>query len=67
MIIERTQESLTFKVSPKIKTEDIQNLVDYITYLEITANTQANQEAIDELASEVNRNWWTLNRNKLIK
>ena len=57
MIIERTQESLTFKISPKIKTEDIQNLVDYITYLEITANTQANQKAIDELASEVNRNW----------
>lgn len=67
MIIERTKEAITIKISSKIKTETIQNFVDYLEYLEVISNSKAKQEDIDELAKEINNKWWKENRSKFIK
>jgi len=33
----------------------------------LTANVQVEQDEVDQLATEINKNWWTENRDKLIK
>jgi len=67
MIIERTKSEIVIRVSSKINTLGLQRLVDYLRYLEITASSKAKQSDIDELAREVNKNWWDKNKQKFIK
>lgn len=67
MLIERTNNQIIIKVSPKIDTLGFQRIMDYLEYLEITSNSKATQEDADKLADELNENWWAKNRNKFIK
>lgn len=67
MIIERTNNQIIIKVSPKIDTLGFQRIMDYLEYLEITSKSKATQEDADKLADELNENWWLKNRNKFIK
>lgn len=67
MLIERTNNQIIIKVSPKIDTLGFQRIMDYLNYLEITSKSKATQEDADNLAEELNENWWTKNRKKYIK
>lgn len=67
MIVERTSNQIVIKISPKIDTLGFQRIMDYLDYLEITSKSQATQEDADNLADELNENWWVKNRNKFIK
>ena len=51
----------------KIKSYAWNKLLDYLSYKEATSGVEVAQEKIDELASEVNKNWWKANRSKFIK
>lgn len=67
MYIERTNNEIIIRLPSIINTEGLQRLVDFLTYKEITANSKAKQKDVDELASEVNRTWWTKNKKRFIK
>jgi hypothetical protein len=67
MIIERTDNQIIIKVSPKVDTFGFQRIMDYLDYLEITSKSKAIQEDADSLADELNENWWKKNRKKFIK
>lgn len=67
MIVERTNSQIVIKVSPKVDTFGFQRIIDYLEYLEITSKSQATQEDADQLAEELNENWWKKNRKKFIK
>jgi len=41
--------------------------LDYIEYLELTPKSGANQKDADDLADELNRNWWQENRDCFIQ
>jgi hypothetical protein len=64
MIIERTDNQIVIKVSPKVDTFGFQRIMDYLDYLEITPKSKATQEDADRLADELNENWWKKNRKK---
>jgi predicted trehalose synthase len=67
MIVERTDNQIIIKVSPQVDPLGFQRIMDYLEYLEITSKSKATQSEADELADELNENWWTKNRNKFIK
>jgi mannitol-specific phosphotransferase system IIBC component len=67
MVVERTENEIIVRLSPSVKIEDLQDFLDYARYKELTANVQVEQDEIDKMAAEINKNWWTENRDKLIK
>ncbi len=67
MIIERNSKEIVIRLSPKIDTDELQDLADYLRYKEITADYKTDQSVVDQLASEINRSWYKTNRDRLIK
>ena len=66
MIIERTESEIIIRVSSKVNTFGLQRLVDYLKYQELTASSNAQQPDIDELAREVNKDWWNKNKQRFL-
>lgn len=66
MTIERNQNEVIIKVPASIGIEEVQGLIDYLTYKIAVSKSKAKQSAIDELAREANKNWWERNKDKLM-
>jgi len=67
MVIERTNNELIIRLPADINTEDLQRLIDYLTYKEATAKSEAEQSEVDALALSVKKGWWSNNRDRLVK
>lgn len=67
MVIERTDEEVIIRLPSYVDTEELQRLVDYLTYKEATAKSKAKQADVDLLAKEVKQGWWMKNRSCLVK
>lgn len=68
MLIERgNSDQITITLSKSVDSFGLQRLIDYVRYLEATANSKAKQSDVDRLADEVNANWWAENRKRFIK
>jgi len=67
MIIERNRKEVVIRLSPKIDTDELQDLADYFRYKEITAGYKTDQSIVNQVASEINRNWYKKNRETFIK
>ena len=53
MTIERTDKEILIRLSSQLNIDDIQALLDYLTYKEATMRSQASQEDVDALVEEV--------------
>ena len=53
MTIERTDKEILIRLSPYLNIDDIQTLLDFLTYKEATMRSQASQEDVDALINEV--------------
>ena len=67
MLVERTTKEVIIKLPASVDTEDLQDLLNYARYKELTANFKTDQKEVDKIANEINTKWWTKNRSKLIK
>ena len=67
MTVERTADEIIIRLPADTDPLELQRLVNYWVYQEATAKSQATQEAVDELAREVNREWWEKNRARLVQ
>lgn len=67
MNIERTKDQILIKISPKVDPFGFQRILNYLRYLEITSKSKANQSDADNLADELNKNWWSKNRKRFIE
>ncbi|GHV24842.1 hypothetical protein FACS1894176_02010 [Bacteroidia bacterium] len=47
--------------------EDVQRMIDLMTYKEATARSQATQSDVDIIAKEAKKGWWKANRERFIK
>jgi hypothetical protein len=65
VIIERTNKEIIIRLLPSIDTEELHELANYFRYKEITSSYTTNQEVVDNLASEININWYKANRERL--
>jgi hypothetical protein len=47
-----------------IEIEEIQSIIDYIKFREINSKSKATQMQANELADEINQEWWEKNKSK---
>jgi hypothetical protein len=64
MIIEHTKEEFIIRIPVNGQIEQMQDLIDYLSYKELTSGFSVKQQEIDELAREINKNWWDKNKEK---
>jgi hypothetical protein len=68
MLIENTENNkLTITISSSVDRFGLQRLIDYAKYLEATSKSTAKQSDIDQLADEVNAEWWEKNKSRFTK
>lgn len=58
MIIERTQDEIVVRLPANVDLTELQNMLDFLRYKELTAQSNANQTDVDELAGSVNKSIW---------
>lgn len=67
MTIERNDSEIIIRIPGNVDTEGLQRLINFLIYREATAKSKATQEEVDELAKEVNKNWWEENKDRFLK
>ncbi|MEQ8413230.1 MAG: hypothetical protein RIE86_25170 [Imperialibacter sp.] len=67
MEIQRTKDSITFTLPANMDALELQQIIDYLSYKEATANSKSKQEEIDKIAEESKATWWEENKSKFIK
>ncbi len=63
MQIERTSKEIIIRIPANINTDDLQDFLDYARYKELTSKINVSQTKVDFLASKINKDWWSKNRN----
>jgi hypothetical protein len=67
MIIERTKKELIIKLLPSVNTDELQELANFFRYKEITSKYTTKQDVVNEFSSEINKEWYRKNRDRLMK
>jgi maltodextrin utilization protein YvdJ len=67
MVVERTKDEVIIRISSAVDTEDLQELLDYIRFKEITSKFNSEQKDVDKLVKTINTKWWSKNRPFLIE
>jgi hypothetical protein len=62
MVIERTLDEFIIRFPVTAQVEQMQDMVDYLRYKELTAASIAKQAEVDSLSREINKNWWKKNQ-----
>lgn len=58
MKLEKTKDEILIRLPANIDIRELETLLDYFNYQEKTANSEASQEEVDQLAEEVNQKIW---------
>lgn len=66
MTIERIDNQIIIKLPGTVDLEGVQRLINYLLYKEATKDSKAKQEEVDELAREVNKQWWEKNKHRFL-
>jgi len=67
MIIERTNDELIIRLPATVNAAEIQDLLNFLRYQELTSKFTVKQSDVDRLAHQVNKGWWKRNKDKFIK
>ena len=62
MIIERTAGEFVIRIPITAQVEQMQDMIDYLRYKELTSTYEVNQSEVDMLAREINKGWWEKNK-----
>lgn len=55
MVVERTKEEILVRIPANVDVSELQGMLDYLRYKEMTAKSKAKQAEVDELAKDVNK------------
>lgn len=64
LTIERTDREIIIRLPLDLDVDDIQRMLDYLSYKQAIKDSQASTEDIDKLAKEVKRGWWDKNKHR---
>ncbi|MEQ9426799.1 MAG: hypothetical protein RJQ09_20415 [Cyclobacteriaceae bacterium] len=67
MTIEKTDNEILIRLPSTTNIAEIERLVKYLEFREITSRSKATQDEIDQLARESKASWWEQNRQRFIK
>jgi len=62
--IERTDKEIVIKLPINLKIDDVQRMLDYLSYKQAIDNSLASQKDADELAISVKKGWWEANKDR---
>ena len=62
--VERTEEAIVIKLPLDASAEYIQNMLNYVAYVQDGSESKVTQEQIDALAKEGKSGWWAKNRER---
>lgn len=62
--IERTDREIIIKLPADLNVDDIQRILDYLSYRQAIQRSQATQAQIDNLVNEVKNGWWQKNKGR---
>lgn len=58
MILERTKNEILVRLPANIDLSELQEMIDFLQYKELSSLSKAKQEDADDLANEVNKSIW---------
>ncbi len=58
MILERTKDEILVRLPSNIDLSELQNMLDFLKYNELTSKSNAKQADVDELSKTVNKSMW---------
>ena len=58
MILERTKNEILVRLPSYVDLSELQNMIDYLKYKELTAKSKARDSDVDELSKIVNKSIW---------
>ena len=67
MQVERKEKEIVIRISSDKDTEKLQEVLNLIRYGEITAKSTATATMVEEMTSDINKNWWKKNKSRFIK
>lgn len=67
MVLERTDDEVIIRLPANINWEDLELMIRFIKYKQNVSRSKATQEEIDQLARDVNKQWWEENKDRLLK
>lgn len=67
MIVERTNNELIIRLPGTVNATEIQDLLNYLRYQELTSNFDVKQNEVDKLSNQINKSWWKRNKGRFIK
>lgn len=59
MILERTKDEILVRLPADVDLTELQNMIDFLRYKELTSKSMAKQSEADELSKSVNKSIWT--------
>lgn len=66
MTIERTKLETVIRIPTSMMTSmEVQDLLDYLFFREITVKSKATQKDVNRLAKSVKKGWWDANKDRL--
>ena len=67
MTIERVNNEIIIRIPDIVDPDKLQRLNNYLVYQEATSKSEARQEDVGQLSSEINKNWWEKNKDRFLK
>ncbi len=66
MDIQTKDNKIIITLPATVNLEGVQRLINYLLYKEATKDSKAKQEEVDQLAREVNKQWWQENKHRFL-
>lgn len=68
MIVERTETETIIRIPASLMTVlEVQDLLDYLFYREITLKSKATRKDVNQLAKSAKKGWWEANKHRFLK
>jgi len=67
MFVERTNKEVIIRIPASVDTDEIQDVLDFIRYKEITPKFKVPQKEVNKLAKDINKKWWSKNKGRFVK
>jgi hypothetical protein len=58
MILERTKNEILVRLPANIDLAELQNMIDYLDYMEQTMTSKISQKEVDKLSKAANKSIW---------
>jgi hypothetical protein len=64
MILERTDSEIVIRLSSTVDVTELQDMLDYLKYKELTALSKATKSDVEKLSKIANKNIWSIVKEK---